>query len=328
MEKNVMIGTESAAREIFGVADMNRKLLEKKFGVKIGLGADGIRVKGPEKRTEQAARLIEKLARLRNEGMALDPDELRDYLRDRLQEAGRKSVVSGAGRDGGTHEQGIAVPSLRKRQVLPQTDGQKDYLRAMEKHDVVFSLGPAGTGKTYLAVAKAVNYLAGKKVRRIILARPAIEAGESLGFLPGDVPAKLGPYVRPLYDALYDMMDAPMIENYLETGTIEIAPLAYMRGRTLNNAFVILDEAQNCTSEQLKMFLTRLGFDSKTVITGDMTQSDLPGGKPTGLIEAIKILKPISGIRFVHLTKKDVVRHPLIQKIIQAYEDFYRETDL
>ena len=193
----------------------------------------------------------------------------------------------------------------------------------MRDYDIVFATGPAGTGKTYLAMARAVNSLMEKRVRRIILARPAREAGESLGFLPGDIHEKLGPYLRPLYDAIYDMMEAEVIENYLETGVIEIVPLAYMRGRTLNNAFVILDEAQNCTSEQLKMFLTRLGFDSKAVITGDITQSDLPEGKPLGLLEAIKIIKPIKGIKFINLDKKDVVRHSLIQKIIQAYENFY-----
>jgi phosphate starvation-inducible PhoH-like protein len=198
----------------------------------------------------------------------------------------------------------------------------------MRKHDIVFATGPAGTGKTYLAMAMAVHYLMQKSVRRIILTRPALEAGESLGFLPGDMRDKLGPYLRPLYDALYDMMEADTIETNLETGVIEIVPLAYMRGRTLNNAFVILDEAQNCTSEQLRMFLTRLGFDSKTVVTGDITQTDLPGGKPTGLIEALRLLEHIEGIRFIALGKDDVVRHPLIQQIIQAYENYYsKKTD-
>jgi phosphate starvation-inducible PhoH-like protein len=198
----------------------------------------------------------------------------------------------------------------------------------MRSYDIVFCTGPAGTGKTYLAMAMAVNYLMEKSVRRIILTRPAIEAGESLGFLPGDMHEKLGPYLRPLYDALYDMMEADVIEDHLETGVIEIVPLAYMRGRTLNNAFVILDEAQNCTSEQLRMFLTRLGFDSKTVITGDITQSDLPDGRPRGLLEAVSLLQTIKGISFINLNKNDVVRHPLIQKIIQVYENFYsKKTD-
>jgi phosphate starvation-inducible PhoH-like protein len=206
------------------------------------------------------------------------------------------------------------------RQIGPKTSGQRDYVNAIKEFDIVFGVGPAGTGKTYLAMACAVEALKKQEVRRIILTRPAIEAGESLGFLPGDIREKISPYLRPLYDALYDMMDAERIEKYLETGIIEVAPLAYMRGRTLNDAFIILDEAQNCTAEQMKMFLTRLGFDSKAVITGDMSQSDLPQGKPIGLLQAQDILSGIKEIKFIYFTGKDVVRHTLVQRIIEAYD--------
>ncbi|TBR17460.1 PhoH family protein, partial [bacterium] len=204
--------------------------------------------------------------------------------------------------------------------IQPKTKGQRDYVEAIKKYDITFGIGPAGTGKTYLAMACAVDALKNQQVRRIILTRPAIEAGESLGFLPGDMYEKISPYLRPLYDALYDMMEAERIERYIETGIIEVAPLAYMRGRTLNDAFIILDEAQNATAEQMKMFLTRLGFESKAVITGDVTQTDLPGGKPIGLIQAQNILKGIEDIKFSYFTGADVVRHELVQKIIEAYE--------
>ncbi|MDD3087173.1 MAG: PhoH family protein [Candidatus Omnitrophica bacterium] len=211
-------------------------------------------------------------------------------------------------------------PPVSARQIGPKTLGQRDYVNAIKEFDIVFGVGPAGTGKTYLAMACAVDALKKQEVRRIILTRPAIEAGESLGFLPGDMHDKISPYLRPLYDALYDMMDAERIEKYLETGIIEVAPLAYMRGRTLNDAFIILDEAQNCTAEQMKMFLTRLGFDSKAVITGDITQSDLPQGKPIGLLQAQGILSGIKEIKFIYFTGKDVVRHALVQRIIEAYD--------
>ncbi|MDD4981996.1 MAG: PhoH family protein [Candidatus Omnitrophica bacterium] len=211
-------------------------------------------------------------------------------------------------------------PPVSARQIGPKTLGQRDYVNAIKEFDIVFGVGPAGTGKTYLAMACAVDALKKQEVRRIILTRPAIEAGESLGFLPGDMHDKISPYLRPLYDALYDMMDAERIEKYLENGIIEVAPLAYMRGRTLNDAFIILDEAQNCTAEQMKMFLTRLGFDSKAVITGDITQSDLPQGKPIGLLQAQGILSGIKEIKFIYFTGKDVVRHALVQRIIEAYD--------
>jgi phosphate starvation-inducible PhoH-like protein len=210
--------------------------------------------------------------------------------------------------------------SLKSKTPGPKTKGQQEYFEAIKKYDIVFGIGPAGTGKTYLAMACAVEALRNNQVRRIILTRPAIEAGESLGYLPGDMYEKISPYLRPLYDALYDMMEGNAIEKYLETGIIEVAPLAYMRGRTLNDAFIILDEAQNATHEQMKMFLTRLGFDSKAVITGDITQSDLPGGKPIGLLKALQTIENIKGIKVIYFSGQDVVRHELVQKIIEAYE--------
>jgi phosphate starvation-inducible PhoH-like protein len=214
------------------------------------------------------------------------------------------------------------VTPAGKRRVAPKTINQRRYLEAIEAHDIVFGIGPAGTGKTYLAMAEAVAFLVTKKVSRIILARPAVEAGEKLGFLPGDLQEKVNPYLRPLYDALYDMLDVERVSRYIERGTIEIAPIAFMRGRTLNDSFVILDEAQNTTSEQMKMFLTRLGYGSKAVITGDVTQIDLPAGKVSGLVEAMKVVGAVEGIAFVHFDERDVVRHKLIQQIVKAYEAF------
>jgi phosphate starvation-inducible PhoH-like protein len=210
--------------------------------------------------------------------------------------------------------------SSKKKAITPKTINQKHYIDSMRKFDIVFGIGPAGTGKTYLAMAMAVASLVKKEVHRVVLARPAVEAGEHLGFLPGDLSEKVNPYLRPLYDALHDMMEFENASRLIQQGVIEVAPLAFMRGRTLNDAFVILDEAQNATSEQMKMFLTRLGFSSKSVITGDVTQTDLPEGKISGLIEAREILKGIEGIRFVYFSKEDVIRHPLVQEIIEAYE--------
>jgi phosphate starvation-inducible PhoH-like protein len=313
MEKLIKISDSALLREVFGIEDKNLKFIEKTFKVKISLVREGMQIKGANDNIENAAQLIEKIVSLGKSGLVFDGGQLQGYL----DAQGKRDYAN---------DNGIKVSAAKKRVVLPKTEGQQEYVKAIQDYDIVFSIGPAGTGKTYLAMVMAVHYLIEKKIRRIILTRPAREAGESLGFLPGDMHEKLGPYLRPLYDALYDMLEAEIIEEYLETGIIEVAPLAYMRGRTLNNAFIILDEAQNCTTDQLKMFLTRLGFASKAVITGDITQSDLPGGKPSGILEAIKILKLIKGIKFIHLTKKDVVRHPLIQQIIQAYEDFYTET--
>lgn len=317
MEKIINIQDFSHIREIFGIEDRNLKFLEKKFKVTISLKPRGLSIRGHNGKVLAAENFIKKIMELSKEGLVFNKEEFKVY-------AGVKSLEEGF-ESGNNLKEGIRVFSAHKKFVFAKTAGQQEYVNAMREHDIVFSVGPAGTGKTYLAMAMAVNYLMEKKVGRIILTRPAIEAGESLGFLPGDMHEKLGPYLRPLYDALYDMMEAETLEDYIETGVIEVAPLAYMRGRTLNNAFIVLDEAQNCTSEQLKMFITRFGFDSKAIITGDITQSDLPGGKPLGLLEGIDILKPIKDIKFISLGRKDIVRHPLVQKIIKAYEDFFRE---
>jgi len=305
MEKLVEVSDSDFLRTVFGIADRNIKTIESALKVSVLLKSQGLLISGDKEAVDKAARLIKRMRKLYREGVSLNPEEI--------------SAIA-LSRESGENTLRIPVPSLKKKYIFPKTPGQREYVKAMQEFDITFAIGPAGTGKTYCAMAMAVSALISQKVSRIILTRPAIEAGESLGFLPGDMHEKLGPYLRPLYDALYDMIDADTIEEYLETGILEIVPLAYMRGRTLNSAFVILDEAQNCTSEQLKMFLTRLGFDSQTVITGDITQSDLPEGKPSGLLKALKILQPIKDIAFISLTKKDVVRHPLIQKIIQAYE--------
>ncbi len=314
MEKLLEITDSRIIQGILGVEDRNLHLFEKHFGVKIFIKNKGLLLKGKRENLQSSVAFMEKLIGLAREGVFFTREELNHYL-NASPEKEHSRLSSG---------DKIEVFAKRKV-IIPKTKNQQDYVKAIKNYDVTFAIGPAGTGKTYLAMAMAVNYLKDGRVRRIILTRPAIEAGESLGFLPGDMQEKLAPYLRPLYDALYDMMDPDLIEEYLETGVIEIAPLAYMRGRTLNNAFIILDEAQNCTSDQLKMFLTRLGFNSRTVITGDITQSDLPGGKPMGLVEATKILKNIEGIKIIYLSDKDVVRHPLIQEIVKAYENFYRE---
>ncbi|MCD6539211.1 MAG: PhoH family protein [Candidatus Omnitrophica bacterium] len=306
MQEFVKIEDPTLLASLVGPYDRNLKILEKELGVEIFLEKEGFSLRGSSKSVKKAKTLLEGLL---SSKAPFTPEAVSSYFR------------GGNFRD---KEEAIEVPSS-KRFIYPKTRTQKEYVRAIRNYELVFSIGPAGTGKTYLACALAVNYLFKGKVGRIILTRPAIEAGESLGFLPGDMYEKLGPYLRPLYDALYDMMDAQTIEDHLETGVIEVAPLAYMRGRTLNNAFIILDEAQNCTLEQLKMFLTRLGFDSKTVITGDITQSDLPGGKPSGLLTSIKLLEKIEQIKFIYLTDKDVVRCELVQRIIKAYEKIRKE---
>ncbi|HWG88633.1 MAG TPA: PhoH family protein, partial [Candidatus Acidoferrales bacterium] len=252
-------------------------------------------------------------------GQDFSPTELNSMLR----------VVT---EDSSTSLRGLAEAgkqrSFGKRQVQPKSMNQRRYLDAIEKYDMVFGIGPAGTGKTYLAVAMAVSALNNKKVNRIVLARPAVEAGERLGFLPGTLQEKVDPYLRPLYDALYDLMDPEKVDRFLEKNVIEIAPIAFMRGRTLNDAFIILDEAQNTTSEQMKMFVTRLGFNSKAVITGDITQIDLPNARKSGLVEAAEILKSVEGVSFNYFTEEDVVRHHLVQRIIRAYDEKSRSQQM
>jgi phosphate starvation-inducible protein PhoH and related proteins len=271
-------------------------------------------VEGDPQNTAKVARLVEQISALITEGHDI-------ALRDVKTAA---DVLSGDG-EADLREHFLKGGQLRqagKRRITAKSVNQRKYLDAIEKHDIVFGIGPAGTGKTYLAMAQAVSYLLGKKVSRIILARPAVEAGEKLGFLPGDLQEKVNPYLRPLYDALYDMMELEKAERLLERGTIEVAPIAFMRGRTLNDAFVILDEAQNTTAEQMKMFLTRLGFGSKAVVTGDITQIDLPTGRTSGLIEAMHVVGKIEGIEFVYFDERDVVRHKLVQAIVKAYEAY------
>ncbi len=288
----------------------NLRLLGERLGVRAGSREGWIRLEGEDEAVERAAAVFETLEQARREGVRLRQHEfllgIDAAAEGRLQELRELFEVT------------IEV-SPHRRPVRPKTFGQKRYLDAIRTHDLVFGIGPAGTGKTYLAMAMGVWSLRNEEVARIILTRPAVEAGESLGFLPGDMHEKVLPYLRPLYDALYDMMDVEEIQRSMDRGIIEVVPLAYMRGRTLNNAFVILDEAQNSTREQMLMFLTRLGFDSKCVVTGDVTQVDLPPNRQSGLIEAADILRSIPGIAMVRFDERDVVRHELVQKIIQAY---------
>ncbi len=291
-----------------GVNDANLNELAKLTAVRVGLRGDVLTLVGPAEAVERAAPIAQRMIDASRQRLLFDAD---DILRASLEHA----------RDNGsaTGEVRIVLPGVRKI-IQPKSPGQAEYLRAIAENDIVIGVGPAGTGKTYLAVAAAVDALSRKRVRRIVLARPAVEAGESLGFLPGDMQAKVDPYLRPLYDALEDMMPAERMQRALETRVIEIAPLAYMRGRTLGDAFVILDEAQNATNAQMKMFLTRLGANSQTVITGDKTQIDLPRREESGLLQIERILRNIDGIAIHYLTDVDVVRHRLVREIIRAYE--------
>ena len=296
---------------LFGVHDQNIKYLESLLDVRVDARGQDLTLDGDPRDVETAERIIEDFAALFREGKSFTDKELREAFaqiaEDRaysLRDYFTKARFNPTG----------------KKQVAPKTANQRRYIEAIQNNDVVFGIGVAGTGKTYLAVAMAVQALMQKQVSRIVLARPAVEAGENLGFLPGDLQEKVDPYLRPLYDALFDLMDAERVTKMLEKRIIEVAPLAFMRGRTLGDAFIILDEAQNTTSEQMKMALTRIGYGSKAVITGDVTQIDLPTGKRSGLIEAERILNGVEGIEFVYFTDKDVVRHRLVQMIIKAYE--------
>lgn len=289
----------------------NLKAIEEELGVKATARDGWIKLEGSAESVEHARQFFEVLEGTLKAGGQMRSREFSQALTVAKQDgiAALKSLMNER-----------IVTSTKKAVVTPKTVGQRRYIEAIRKHDLTFGIGPAGTGKTYLAMAMAVSSLRDEKVSRIILTRPAVEAGEELGFLPGDLYEKIAPYLRPLYDALHDMLPAEEIQRHMERGTIEVAPLAYMRGRTLNNAFIILDEAQNSTIEQMFMFLTRLGFNSKAVVTGDVTQIDLPSHKKSGLLEAREALKDVEGIAIVELTKRDVVRHPLVQRIIEAYE--------
>ncbi len=293
-----------------GVNDANLLELEKATGVRASLRGDTLTLSGSSGQLDRAVGVVQGLLDLARIGEAVSADDVLRFAQDGVPMEG--PLAGGEGK--------IVLPGLR-RAIAPKTQGQRDYLQAISAHDVVVSIGPAGTGKTYLAVAKAIEAMARKRVRRIILARPAVEAGESLGFLPGDLQAKVDPYLRPLYDALEDMMPHERVQKALESRTIEIAPLAYMRGRTLSDAFIILDEAQNSTGAQMKMFLTRLGVNSKVVVTGDKTQIDLPKREESGLIQVERILPGIDGIAFCYLGEGDVVRHRLVREIIRAYAE-------
>jgi phosphate starvation-inducible PhoH-like protein len=301
---------EKGVESLFGTHDENLRLLEKAFGVRIHGRGTELTIEGEERGMTLARRALEQLSGLMKEGYSVGAEDVRlaaDLL-DKDQDTRLKDyLLKSAVRSG-------------KKVVVPRSLNQRLYLEQIQKSDMVFGIGPAGTGKTYLAVAQAVAYLLNKKVSRVILARPAVEAGEKLGFLPGDLQQKVDPYLRPLYDALYDLLELEKVERLFERNQIEVAPIAFMRGRTLSDAFVIIDEAQNTTTEQMKMVLTRVGPGSKVVVTGDITQIDLPSGRVSGLVEALSVLSGVKGIAFSYFNEKDVVRHRLVQSIILAYE--------
>ena len=298
---------------LFGSFDENLRSLEAALGVKLKTSGHDVVVEGSADEVGRAERVLEQLGGLLRDGYRFQRGDIKTAAQLIAQDPGvalQEYFLRGAARAAG------------RRQVAPKSAMQRRYLEAIDQYDIVFGVGPAGTGKTYLAMAQAVAFLLSKRVTRIILARPAVEAGEKLGFLPGDLQEKVNPYLRPLYDALYDMLDPERVERLLERDVIEVAPIAFMRGRTLNDAFVILDEAQNTTSEQMKMFLTRLGFGSKAVVTGDITQIDLPPGRVSSLIEALKVVADIDGIGTIYFDERDVVRHTLVQRIVKAYEAY------
>jgi phosphate starvation-inducible PhoH-like protein len=297
---------------LFGTRDENLRLMEDSLGVRIDLRSDAVHVEGPEAAVTRVQRVFQDFEALRRQGVNPHNGELKGMLRLIVDDPAitlRSLVDSGKQRSAGI-----------KRTVQPRSINQRKYVEAIEQNDMTFGVGPAGTGKTYLAVAMAVAAMNAKKVSRIVLVRPAVEAGEKLGFLPGSLQEKVDPYLRPLYDALYDLLEPEKVEKMLEKNVIEVAPLAFMRGRTLSDAFIIMDEAQNTTIEQMKMFLTRMGNNSKAVITGDITQIDLPNPRKSGLIDAINVLEGVDGIRFCHFEDSDVVRHALVQRIVRAYE--------
>src|SRR6516164_3883059 len=304
---------EEGVETLFGSYDENLKHLESLFNVRIRTQGHDLLVEGESTDLDKVDRVVGQLSSLMQDGYKLSNSDVK---------TASDLVAQNESVDIRDHFLRGSLTPAGKRRVAPKSVNQRRYLDAIDQFDIVFGIGPAGTGKTYLAMAQAVAFLVAKKVSRIILARPAVEAGEKLGFLPGDLQEKVNPYLRPLYDALYDMLDTDRVARYIERGTIEIAPIAFMRGRTLHDSFVILDEAQNTTSEQMKMFLTRLGFGSKAVITGDVTQIDLPPGRTSGLVEAIKVVNMIEGLSFIYFDDRDVVRHRLVQHIVKAYEAF------
>jgi phosphate starvation-inducible PhoH-like protein len=312
-EKSVQIDNFQYMMELFGNFDENVKMIEDSLKVDIIARGNEVKIKGDEERVKLAEKLINNLIGMLQKGEQLDAQSISYAIG--LVMAGHEEKIKDLGSE-------VICLTHRGKQIRSKTLGQKNYIEAMKKCDIVFSIGPAGTGKTYLAIAMAVSAMRNREVSRIILTRPAVEAGEKLGFLPGDLQDKVDPYLRPLYDALYDILGGETYMKYRERGVIEVAPLAYMRGRTLDDSFIILDEAQNTTPEQMKMFLTRMGFGSKIVVTGDITQIDLPTGKNSGLVEATKILKGIKGLDIVYLSEKDVVRHHMVQKIVLAYDRY------
>ncbi len=320
--KTVKTDGENIASEIFGNLDVNASIIEKKFGVTLHNrttddGSEAIIISSDDDgMVSQATDAVKYLMKMLSQGGDVN-EQSTSYICDTVL-SGDASQLQEQGDD-------FVCVTVRGRPIKAKTVGQRQYVNAIKKNTIVIGVGPAGTGKTFLAVAMAVKALREKKVSRIILTRPAIEAGEKLGFLPGDLQSKIDPYLRPLYDALYEMMGAENYQKQVEKGVIEIAPLAYMRGRTLDDSFIILDEAQNCTPEQMKMFLTRLGFNSKAVITGDLTQTDLPSGMPSGLARAVKILADVEDIAIHRFSERDVVRHKLVRAIIKAYEKYEKE---
>lgn len=310
-EQIISVDRMEHAVSLFGSFDENVKLIEKEFSVNVISRGSELKITGEVENVDKASRAVKGLLMLINKGEALSDQNVR-YVISLVNDDSEEKLADMTG--------DCVCVTAKGKPVKPKTLGQKKYIEAIRNNTIVLGAGPAGTGKTYLAVAMAVTAFRAKEVNRIILTRPAVEAGEKLGFLPGDLQQKVDPYLRPLYDALFDMLGAEAFQRYQERGSIEVAPLAYMRGRTLDDSFIILDEAQNTTKEQMKMFLTRLGFNSKMVVTGDITQIDLPDGKKSGLTQAMKILKNIQGISINEFTEKDVVRHKLVQDIIKAYE--------
>ena len=309
---------EEGLERLFGTRDENLKRIEQAFAVTVMARGSQLRIEGGEEQTRAVEALLTQLSTLASKGYPVRSVDVETAIRV-VSESPETSLIE--------FFMGNGILEAARQLVTPRSLRQQLYLRAMSEHDLVIGIGPAGTGKTYLAVAMAAAALKERLVRRIILARPAVEAGERLGFLPGDLAEKVNPYLRPLYDALYDLIGFEKVGRLMERGTIEVAPIAFMRGRTLNDSFVILDEAQNTTTEQMKMFLTRIGFNSKAVVTGDITQVDLPTGKGSGLIEARQVLKSIEGIEFVFFDERDVVCHRLVQKIVRAYESFQQQKD-